>query len=246
VVAHPGPPLIRTRAINAYGSSSQDVADCCDPFVESRHVHGFLSTRHVFLPNGPLKRRPLPSAGSIVQFPRVIGTMRRSDPLPSVSPHFVAFAWRYHGLRPSLLPATGTRGRGLRGVGIPGPEPDRSVEAAGSPRFLGNPSVPMPCSWTPVGPRTSGHYDASTWPPLVSTTKAPAMKRFRGSITRPWDWLSTLRSGGHPTPRKTRFRLLGQAWPGGILLPAGLLRKVSEFESHPPSPSFPGAMTPSP
>src|SRR3954451_12843738 len=117
---------------------------------------------------------------------------------------------------PGLLPAAEAHGRGLRGVDGPVPEPELSVETAGSLRFLGNPCVPMPCSWTPVGSRTPGPCGASTWPPLVSTTEAPAMQRFRGSITRPWDWLSTLRSSGHPTPRKTRFRLLGQAWPGGI------------------------------
>jgi hypothetical protein len=38
----------------------------------------------------------LPRRGPSVQFPRFIGTMRRSDPLPPVSPCFVAFAWRYH------------------------------------------------------------------------------------------------------------------------------------------------------
>jgi len=46
--------------------------------------------------NGLLKRRPLPSAGSLGQFPRLDGTMRRSDPLPTVPPRFVAFTWRYH------------------------------------------------------------------------------------------------------------------------------------------------------
>jgi hypothetical protein len=40
---------------------------------------------------------------------------------------------------PCLLPAAGTRDRGLRGVGIPVPEPDMSVETDGSLRF---PSAP--------------------------------------------------------------------------------------------------------
>ena len=83
-------------------------------------------------------------------------------------------------LAPCLLPSAGTRGRGLRGVGVPVPEPELSVETAGSLRFLGNPCVPMPCSQTPVGPRTPGHYGASTWPPLVSTTRAPAMTSVSG------------------------------------------------------------------
>src|SRR3954447_14532716 len=83
-------------------------------------------------------------------------------------------------LAPCLLPATGTRGRGLRGVGVPAPEPEMSVETAGSLRFLGNPRVPLPCSGTPVGPRTPSPHGASTWPPLVSTTKAPAMRKVSG------------------------------------------------------------------
>src|SRR5438309_8264390 len=37
-------------------------------------------------------------------------------------------------------------------------------------------------------------------------------------IARPWAWLSTLRPGRDTTRRKPRFRLLGQAWPGGILV----------------------------
>ncbi len=30
------------------------------------------------------------------QFPRFSATMRRCDSLPLISPHFVAFSWRYH------------------------------------------------------------------------------------------------------------------------------------------------------
>jgi len=29
------------------------------------------------------------------EFPRFIGTAERSDSLPSIAPHFVAFVWRY-------------------------------------------------------------------------------------------------------------------------------------------------------
>ena len=60
-------------------------------------------------------------------FPRFLATMKRSDSGPPISPHFVAFAWRYH---PCVLfaPSDPTQGRGLRGVGIPVPEPDMSGE----------------------------------------------------------------------------------------------------------------------
>lgn len=50
----------------------------------------------------------------------------------------------------------------------------------------------------------------------------------RGSITRPTPSLSTLRSGPHDPPRKTRFRLVANLDRTGFP-PAGLLQKVSEL-----------------
>jgi hypothetical protein len=44
---------------------------------------------------------------------------------------------------------------------------------------------------------------------------------FRGSIARHWDSLSTLRSEGHPSPRKTRFRLLAKLCRAGFVNPQG-------------------------
>ena len=40
---------------------------------------------------------------------------------------------------------------------------------------------------------------------------------FRGSIARRLIWLSTLRRGGYPPPRKTRFRLLVQLYRTGLV-----------------------------
>ena len=37
-------------------------------------------------------------------FPRFLATMRRCDSLTSISPHFVAFAWRYHRCVPRSSP----------------------------------------------------------------------------------------------------------------------------------------------
>ncbi len=146
-----------------------------------------------FPSNGSLKRRPLPSAGCLGPVP----------PLPRSSEALRPPAVRLAVLRclrlaiPPLRLVRAERpsphGPGLRGVAVPVPEPELSVETTGSLRFLGHPCVPMPCPWTPLGPRTPGPCGVSTWPPLVSTTKAPAKRRFRGSITRPWDWRSTLR-----------------------------------------------------
>jgi hypothetical protein len=44
---------------------------------------------------------------------------------------------------------------------------------------------------------------------------------FRGSITQRLISLSTLRSDGHPSPRKTRFPAAGPALPDGIGYPQG-------------------------
>ena len=45
--------------------------------------------------------------------------------------------------------------------------------------------------------------------------------KFRGSITQRLISLSTLRSDGHPPPRKTRFPAAGPALPDGIGYPQG-------------------------
>jgi hypothetical protein len=60
------------------------------------------------------------------------------------------------------------------------PSRNISVEMAGSPRFLGNPCVPMPCSQTPVGSRTPGHYGASTWPPTLERRRLLTRRKISG------------------------------------------------------------------
>ena len=55
-----------------------------------------------------------------------------------------------------------------------------------------------------------------TWSPHMSTTRTPYIFSFRGSITRPLTWLSTLRRASHPTPRKTRFWLPARLCQAGL------------------------------
>jgi hypothetical protein len=69
------------------------------------------------------------------------------------------------------------------------------------------------------------------------------MRSFRGSITRHWDWLSPLRSEGLPSPRKTRFRLLAKLYRAGFVHPQGSDERFLSFESRPPLPELPGAMS---
>ena len=45
-------------------------------------------------------------------FPRFDATMGYSDSLPSFSPHFVSFVWRYHRFVPRSSPLASDGGRG--------------------------------------------------------------------------------------------------------------------------------------
>ena len=197
----------------------------------------------MFPSDGVMTRRPLLSTGSLGMVPpprRYYGTLR----LPSVP--LAALRCLRLAIPPSRrIFAPGDRRRAIEGIGalvIRAPEPDLSVETDGSPRFPGTPHVPWPCSPTPAGPNTPGHYDVSAWSPRLTSTRAPA-RNFRGSITRPWHSLSTLRGEGHPSPRKTRFRLPARLCRAGFVHPQGSIERFPSFESLPPLLSFPGAMS---
>ena len=188
---------------------------------------------------------PLPSPGSgRIPFPCFVGTMECSDFLPPFPPHSVSFARRYHVVRLNFAPAGSRRRTRRPGVGNPvAPIRTVRVETVGRPRFLKNPCVPMPCSTTPAGPTRQAIRRRRRGPRYSPRRRLPRQKFFRGSITRPWHSLSTLRGLGYPsTARKTRFPLLatlrGRDW-----LPAGFQRKVSVLllTSRPPFSSFPGA-----
>ena len=151
MVDHPDPPQIRARAINAHGSSFQTSLRSY-PSSFRGHVHGLRCTRHVSLQR--LFETTSPSLRGVpsVRFPRFNGTTGRSDSLPLVSPHFVAFAWRYHRFVLGSSPPARDRAADHPGVGKPEPRPAVTTEMAGSLRFPSDPHVPTPCSRTPVGP----------------------------------------------------------------------------------------------
>jgi hypothetical protein len=105
--------------------------------------------------------------------------------------------------------------------------PGCTEETTGAPKFLGNPDCPSAhVQSTPVGLSAPDHYGASAWP-LVSKKQRLPRKVFRSSIAWLSDWLSTLRSGGRPAPRKTRFRPLVRRYRTGFP-PARFQRKVSD------------------
>ena len=214
-----------------------------DPLSFREHVHGFRCTRHVSLQRCPdtappfLRRVPRngsPASTVLWGAPTPSRPFRRTS-LPSLGDTTVAS--RVCSQRPP------TRGRGHRGVGVPGPEPELSVETDGSPRFPGTPRVPWPCSPTPAGPNTPGHCGVSAWSPRLTSTRTPA-RSFRGSIARPGHSLSTLRSEDHYSPRKTRFRLLAKLCRAGFVHPQGSDERFPSFESLPPFQSFADARAP--
>ena len=124
-------------------------------------------------------------------FPRFGTTMRHCDSLTPVSPHFVSFAWQYHRGVPCSSPSAQDLAVDQPGVGKPVLPPAITMEAAGSPKFLGTPRVPWPCSSTPAGSVTPGHCGVPTRSPRLTRARTPAMI-FRGSIARPKHGLSVL------------------------------------------------------
>jgi len=117
-----------------------------------------------------------------------------------------------------LLPSVVGVPPGARELSVPVSPSGFTMETSGSLRFPGNPVDHCPCSSTPAGSgRLSGPWvSCLTRPPLMSRTKAPRVFSFRGSITRPLTWLSTLRRVGRPTATQDSLLAAGPALPGGI------------------------------
>ena len=108
-----------------------------DPLLFRGHVFRSRRTRHVSLQRF-IRRRLLPSPGSLGWFPWLIGTTRRSDSLTSFSPRFVSFAWRYLGASLRFVPARPqTRGRRIiLEFAVPvAPIPVFFRELSGPPKF---------------------------------------------------------------------------------------------------------------
>jgi len=97
VVAHPGPPQIRTCALNASGSSRRGFAV---PHT-IRRFRGDTLARHGVLGVVPTPVHDMapPSLPGVREgpFPRFNATMGHCDFLTVFSPRFVSFAWRYLG-----------------------------------------------------------------------------------------------------------------------------------------------------
>ena len=145
------------------------------------------------------------------------GTMEHSDFLrPSRRTSLVV--WRYQMVRPhfrSHQPETLAAGpEFIHPVSATG---SKHLETTGSPKFLGNPSVSMPCSPTPAGPTHQAMTMRRRGPhPVPNSEGSLRRATFRGSMTRPGHSLSTLRPDGRPPGRKTRFPLSATLYGTGL------------------------------
>lgn len=170
---------------------------------------------------------------------------RHYDFLTPISPHFVSFVWRYHPVCRWLRVSRWSRH-----------EPQARRFWGGTPFGAAFEDGDGRISQVPVEPLLSiGHVlrprSAACVSPKRRCTTAPDIRKhegyrhctFRGSIAWHLDLLSTLRSGGLPTPRKTRFQsLVKLSWAG--LNPQGSYGRISFcfLTLLPPSPSSLGAI----
>jgi hypothetical protein len=148
---------------------------------------------------------PRVPTGRVPRVQRYYGVLRRPA---SLSPHFVAFVWRYHGLRlllRSRRPETQTAGQGFESRSpLPANRPWRR---SGPPRFLGNPLVHTPCSPTPAGPTHQAlrRYRRGPRPDNDEGSRNGTLgAQSHGLCTR----CLRFAGGVAPAPRKTRFPLL--------------------------------------
>jgi hypothetical protein len=178
---------------------------CCSVDMDSECcASGMFPSLQRFRDSAPPSLPRVPT-GTVPRVRRYYEVLR---PPVSLSPRFVAFAWRYHALCPSLCslwPRHETTGLGLV-IRTPLPEVTHG-DVSGSPRFLRNPCVPMPCSPTPAGP-TRQALRRNRHGPRTYNNEGSHEGFFRGSITRLQHSLSTLRPRHCCTGRKTRFPLL--------------------------------------
>ncbi len=107
-------------------------------------------------------------------------------------------------------------GPGAFETGSPAPD---SLPLRGERRASQVPGKPL-CGhallFDPGGPSLPSRTAGSCCLPSIEGCRRPQRSTFRGSITRPIHSLCTLRSGGYPTPRNTRYRLVASLGRVGL------------------------------
>ncbi len=164
----------------------------------------------------------------------------------SLSRRSVAFATRYPTLRLSFRSRRSSTPN--RGPGAHTPVPSSGWltrgNDSGSPRFLENPFVPLPCSSTPAGPSSQAVRDVGT-APAVPTTKAPTMRFLSGLHSTASGLTVYASSSGSPHPTQNSLPAAGPALPVGIGYPKGSSERFPSCFLHliPLSQASPGAKT---
>ena len=190
------------------------------PLVVRVHGSGFRCTRHVSLQR--CHDMASPSLHGVPRDGSPASTILWDAPTPRRPSRPVRILHEpIPPCRPWFAPLG--RGRPTGGQGVVGSRlpSGLTMETSGALRFLGNPGGHCPCSSTPAGSgRLSGpRVSCLTRPPHTSRTRAPRVFHFRGSITRPLTWLSTLRRVSRPTATQDSLPAAGPALPGEIRTP---------------------------
>ena len=192
-------------------------------------------------PNGPVTRCCSPSAGSLGSVPplrRYGAALRllRDRPASLRHPSIGGTARA----DPCFADTRAGPRRAAASEQITGcPIPELRAESRRSPRFLGSPTENVPCSSTPAGPACSTAAARRYCLPQSKRRRLPRCN-FRGSLTRPAPSLSTLRRSGHPDTTQDSLPAAGQRYRAGLKTRWAPSQGFSS--SHPPHPSFPGAL----
>ena len=176
-----------------------------------------------FPPTVLLPDASLPSPGSslgrvprLLRYYRDVTTSCRPSRRTSFS--FVLMVPRSHSsFRSHAWPSAAPRGPG---VGHPVPP---AGNCRGDGRISHVPGEPRLCFCPALRPRRTDRIrplrcDGAA--PILTTRRATAMN-FRGSITRLWHWLSTLRRMGRPNTTQDSLPAAGLALPDGLEYPQG-------------------------
>jgi hypothetical protein len=141
---------------------------------------------------------------------------RHSDFLPALPPHFVSFAWRYHGSTRRFAPAAAECCGHGPGVGHPGsPSGYASVETTGSPRFLGNPHPRLHMVFDPGRPIRLKPSRGGRVAPANERTKAPTKSRLSRLDSMAFGLTAYVSRTGFPSTRKAGFQVLVRlSWAG--------------------------------
>ena len=254
----PGAPSLRVRRYASCNQSrsmwwASDVnAISGASFASSAIRWSFVETvcgTRCLLPSFP-PAVPCPAPPSLHRVPRVgspASSVLRGAPtsccpsrrtsFPSLGGTVVALAFAPHRssasrVRPGLLALAGSPTALVGGD-------NRTSQVPGEPSCAYAPSL-----FDPGGISAPGRFGASAVAFRLKTQASAPTFSFISGLNRTASCsLSTLRSRGHPWPRKTRFRLVANLGRAGFI-PAGSRREVSGHVLYmpPPTQALPGAL----